>query len=142
MAKKDKEYSYNQELLLAGVKSLYGIPTVGLLAAGFLGFRYVAPKIDWFLKSSEEVLTEIEETATGFYDDAIIRGLQFYKGVEKTVVPVTTFVDDAKACYESSKVSVPVLGRIWVPAVSSVQFQVCMGKKGYAGEIVQEYFNR
>ena len=142
MAKKDKEYTYNQELLLAGVKSTYGIPTVGLLAAGFLGFRYVAPKIDWFLKSSEEVLTEIEKTATGFYDDAIIRGLQFYKGAEQAIVPVTTFVDDAKACYESSKVSVPVLGRIWVPAVSSVQFQVCMGKKGYAGEIVQEYFNR
>jgi len=141
MVKKDREYTYNQELLLAGVKSTYGIPTVGLLAAGFLGFRYVAPKIDWFLKSSEEVLTEIEETATGFYDDAILRGLQFYKGVEKTVVPVTTFVNDAKACYESSKVSVPVLGRIWLPAVSSVQFNVCMGKKGYAGEIVQEYFN-
>lgn len=141
MAKKDKEYTYNQELLLAGVKSTYGIPTVGLLAAGFLGFRYVAPKIDWFLKSSEEVLNEITETATGFYDDAILRGLQFYKGVEKTVVPVTTFVDDAKACYESSKVSVPVLGRIWLPAVSSVQFNVCMGKKGYAGELIQEYFN-
>ena len=138
----EKEYTYNQELLLAGVKAPYGIPTVGLLAAGFLGFRYVAPKIDWFLKTSEEVLDEITETATGFYDDAILRGLQFYKGVEKTVVPVTTFVDDAKACYESSKVSVPVLGRIWAPAVSSVQFQVCMGKKGYAGEIVQEYFNR
>ena len=142
MAKKDKEYTYNQELLLAGVKSTYGIPTVGLLAAGFLGFRYVAPKIDWFLETTENVLADIEETATGFYDDAIIRGLQFYKGVEKTVVPVTTFVDDAKACYESSKVSVPVLGRIWLPAVSSVQFNVCMGKKGYAGEIVQEYFNR
>jgi len=138
----EKKYTYNQELLLAGVKSTYGIPTVGLLAAGFLGFRYVAPKIDWFLKSSEEVLTEIEETATGFYDDAIIRGLQFYKGTEQAIVPVTTFVDDAKACYESSKVSVPVLGRIWVPAVSSVQFQVCMGKKGYAGELIQEYFNR
>ena len=139
MAKKDKEYSYNQELLLAGVKSTYGIPTAGLLAAGFLGFRYVAPKIGWFLETTENVLTEIEETATGFYEDAILRGLQFK---EKTVVPVTTFVDDAKACYESSKVNVPVLGRIWLPAVSSVQFQVCMGKKGYAGEIVQEYFNR
>ena len=137
----EKEYTYNQELLLAGVKSTYGIPTVGLLAAGFAGFRYVAPKIDWFLETTENVLTDIEETATGFYDDAILRGLQFYKGAEKTVVPVTTFVDDAKACYESSKVSVPYLGRIWVPSVSSVQFNVCMGKKGYAGEIVQEYFN-
>ena len=138
----EKEYTYNQQLVLEAVKSTYGIPTVGLLAAGFLGFRYIAPKIGWFLETTENVLTEIEETATGFYDDAILRGLQFYKGVEKTVVPVTTFVADAKACYESSKVSVPVLGRIWVPAVSSVQFQVCMGKKGYAGEIVQEYFNR
>ncbi len=137
----EKDYTFNQQLLLEGVKSTYGIPTVGLLAAGFAGFRYVAPKIDWFLETSENVLTEIEETATGFYDDAIIRGLQFYKGAQKTVVPVTTFVDDAKACYESSKVSVPFLGRVWVPAVSSVQFQVCMGKKGYAGEIVQEYFN-
>lgn len=138
----EKSYTYGEQLLLETVKSTYGIPTVGLLAAGFLGFRYIAPKIDWFLKTTQDVLEDIEETATGFYDDAITRGLQFYKGVEETVVPVTTFVDDAKACYESSKVSVPIWGRIWIPAVSSVQFNVCMGQKGYAGELVQEYFNR
>ena len=135
----EKEYTYGEQLLLEAVKSTYGIPTVGLLAAGFLGFKFAAPKIDWFLKASEDVAAEIVETAEGFYEDAILRGVKPLKN--NVIAPVTTFTTDAKACYESSKVNVPFLGRIWVPAVSSVQFNVCMGQKGYAGETVERYFN-
>jgi len=133
----EKDYTYGEQLLLEGVKSTYGIPTVGLLAAGFAGFKFLAPKVDWFLKSGEDVLIELEKAAEGFYEDAILRGLKPLK--EGVIVPVTTFTADAKACYESSKINVPVLGRIWVPGVSSTQFYTCMGAKGYLGETIERY---
>ena len=137
----EKDYTYGEQLLLEAVKSTYGIPTVGLLAAGFVGFKFIAPKIDWFLKGLEDVTADIIQAADELYQDAILRGEKIRRGAEQTIVPVTTFTADAKACYESAKVNVPVLGRIWVPAVSSVQFNICMGQKGYAGETVERYFN-
>jgi hypothetical protein len=133
----EKDYSYGEQLLLEAVKSTYGIPTMGLLVAGFAGFKFLAPKVEWFLKSSEDVAEEIVGAAERFYEDAILRGLKPLK--QGVIVPVTTFTDDAKACYESSKINVPVLGRIWVPAVSSTQFYTCMGAKGYLGETIERY---
>jgi len=133
----EKEYTYGEQLLLEAVKSTYGIPTMGFLVAGFAGFKFLVPKVEWFLKSSEDVADEIVTAAEGFYEDAIIRNLKPLK--EGVIVPVTTFTADAKACYESSKINVPFLGRTWVPAVSSTQFYTCMGAKGYLGETIERY---
>jgi len=135
----EKDYTYGEQLLLEAVKSTYGIPTVGLLVAGFAGFKFLAPKVDWFLKESQEVAEEIVTSAEDFYRDAILRGTQIRKGATEAVVPVATFASDAKACYESSKVNVPFLGRVWIPAVSSTQFYTCMGAKGYLGEQIEQY---
>jgi len=137
----EKEYTYGEQLLLEAVKSTYGIPTVGLLVAGFAGFKFIAPKLDWFLKGLDDVTEDLTQAAENLYQDAILRGETIRRGAQKTIVPVTTFTSDAKACYESSKITVPFLGRVWLPAVSSVQFNVCMGQKGYAGETVERYFN-
>jgi len=135
----EKDYTYGEQLLLEAVKSTYGIPTVGLLVAGFAGFKFLAPKVDWFLKESQDVAEEIVTAAEEFYRDAILRGENIVKGAEQTITPVTSFTSDAKACYESSKVNVPFLGRIWVPAVSSTQFYTCMGAKGYLGKQIEQY---
>ena len=137
----EKDYTYGEQLLLEAVKSTYGIPTVGLLAAGFAGFKFIAPKLDWFLKGLEDVTADIIQGADDLYQDAILRGETIRRGAEQTIAPVATFKSDSLACYVSSKVKVPALGRVWVPAVSSVQFNVCMGQKGYAGDTVERYFN-
>jgi len=135
----EKDYTYGEQLLLEAVKSTYGIPTVGLLVAGFAGFKFLAPKVDWFLKESQDVAEEIVTAAEEFYRDAILRGENIVKGAKQTITPVTTFASDAKACYESSKVNVPFLGRIWIPAISSTQFYTCMGAKGYLGKHIEQY---
>ena len=135
----EKDYTYGEQLLLEAVKSTYGIPTVGLLAAGFLGFKFVSAKFDWFLKELDEVKDEIIEAAEGMYADAILRAKMKIAGA---TVPISTFTSDATSCYESAKVSVPFVGRVWVPGVSPNLWMVCMVKKGYAGDMLQDFWNK
>ena len=135
----EKDYTYGEQLLLEAVKSTYGIPTVGLLAAGFLGFKFVVPKLEWAFKETTEVVQEISDTASNLYADAIFRAKATRDGV---VVPVTTFTTDAKACYESSKINIPFVGRAWVPPLSSNYFAACMAQKGYLGDTIQEFLSR
>jgi len=138
----EKDYTYGEQLLLEGVKSTYGIPTVGLLAAGFTGFQFVSAKFDWFLKEVQEVKDEIIEKADELYQDAILRGEKIVNTVTNTVVPVTTFKSDAEACYESSKINIPFVGRAWVPPLSANYFTLCMGRKGYAGSTIQNFLSK
>ena len=135
-----KGYTYSEQLLLEAVRSTYGIPTVGLLAAGFgLGFKFIVPKLEWALKETTEVVEEITNTAGDLYADAIFRAKATRDGI---VVPVTTFTSDAKACYESSKINIPFVGRAWVPPLSSNYFAACMAQKGYLGDTIQEFLSR
>ena len=135
----EKDYTYGEQLLLEAVKSTYGIPTVGLLAAGFLGFKFVSAKFDWFLKELDEVKTEIIQAAEGMYADAILRAKMKIAGA---TVPISTFTSDATSCYESAKVGVPFVGRVWVPGVSPNLWMICMVKKGYAGDMLQDFWNK
>ena len=138
----EKDYTYGEQLLLEAVKSTYGIPTVGLLLAGFTGFKFVAAKFDWFMKEVQEVKDEIIETVDEIYQDAILRGEKIVNTVTNTVVPVTTFKADATACYESSKITVFPGVRAWVPPLSANYFTLCMARKGYAGDTIQEFLSK
>ena len=134
-----KGYTYGEQLLLEAVKSTYGIPTVGLLAAGFLGFKFIVPKLEWAFKETAEVVDEITNTAGDLYADAIFRAKATRDGI---VVPVTTFTSVAKACYEASKINIPFVGRAWVPPISANYFAACMAQKGYLGDTIQTFLSK
>ena len=135
----EKDYTYGEQLLLEAVKSTYGIPTVGLMVAGFTGFKFISGKVDWFVKEVEEVKDEIVEAADDLYQDAIFRAKNVVAGA---TVPVSTFKSDSLACYESAKVSVPFVGRVWAPFISPNLWTNCMVRKGYAGSALQDFWNK
>ena len=120
----EKDYTYGEQLLLEAVKSTYGIPTVGLMVAGFTGFKFISGKIDWFLKEVDEVKDEIVEAAEDLYQDAIFRAKNTVGGV---TVPVSKFKSDSLSCYESAfSCRTPAL--MYPPIISGTIFFITAAK--------------
>jgi len=132
----EKDYTYGEQLLLEAVKSTYGIPTVGVLAAGFLGVQFALPRFGLLLKTLEQIGADIVRAAKEIAEEKIM-DISDSTGISAAA----KLAADAQACYIGSRVTafgVP----LWIPGYSETQFNLCMGKKGYAGETVKELLNR
>ena len=132
MAKKDKEYSYNQELLLAGVKSTYGIPTVAIagltLSGAFAGLRL----IDWITSlswptlpsfpTSNDISSALDSAQIGIVGDEKLK-----------------FASDAAACLRDNPASFNVFGVDIPDPLRGAKLATCMLRKGWTTDIVGKW---
>jgi len=132
MAKKDKEYTYNQELLLAGVKSTYGIPTVAIagltLSGAFAGLRL----IDWITSlswpalpsfpSSNDITSALDDAQVGIVGDEKIK-----------------FVSDARVCLRDNPATFNVFGVDIPDPLRGAKLATCMLRKGWTTDIVGKW---
>ena len=132
MAKKDKEYTYNQELLLAGVKSTYGIPTVAIagltLSGAFAGLRL----IDWITSlswptlpsapTSNDITTALNKANVGIVGDEKIK-----------------FASDARVCLRDNPANFNVFGVDIPDPLRGVKLATCMLRKGWSTDIVGKW---
>lgn len=124
----EKDYTYNQQLLLEGVKSTWGIPTVAFSVLGVTAGFFVLPalRLSWetLLATPEQVETLLTNAAEEAY-------LLMKAELIAAAKPAVQFKLDVKSCMDAS-----LVGKVWVPAFSDGRFSACMASKGYAGDTI------
>lgn len=129
----EKDYTYNQQLILEAVKSTYGIPSLvgaGLVFSGaFVGMRIW----DWITGLSlPEIKVDIPTTAdvTTALDEADV-GIT---GTEKT-----KFVSNANACLSAHPIKITVLGQKIKDPLRATKVLGCMIQKGWGSDVVAQW---
>jgi len=120
----EKDYTYNQQLLLEAVKSTWGIPTAALSIIGVTTGFLVAPA----LRLSWDTLLATPDQVEAILDDA---AEEVRKKVVQAIKPAVQFKLDVRTCMNLS-----LVGKTWVPAFSDGRFGACMASKGYAGDTI------
>jgi len=124
----EKDYTYNQQLLLEGVKSTWGIPTVAFSVLGVTAGFFVLPalRLSWeTLLATPEQVGEILDNAAAAAADAVKAELI------AAAKPFVKFKLDVSTCMKGA-----LVGKVWVPVFSDGNFHACMSQKGYAGDII------
>ena len=124
----EKDYTYNQQLLLEGVKSTWGIPTVAFSVIGITTGFLVLPA----LRLSWETLLATPDQVAAILDDAAAAATAAVKAeLIAAAKPVVKFQLDVSTCMKGA-----LVGKVWVPVFSDGNFHACMSQKGYAGDII------
>ena len=124
----EKDYTYNQQLLLEAVKSTYGIPTAAFSVLGVTAGYFALPALRLFW----ETLLATPETVGGILDDAAAAAADAVKAeLAAAFQPITQFRLDVKACLEAA-----LVGSVWVPAFSDGRFAGCLASKGYGSKTI------
>ena len=128
----EKDYTFNQQLLLEAVKSTYGIPSVaiaGLIFSGaFAGLRL----IDWItslswptlpsVPTSNNITTALNKAKIGIVGDEKIK-----------------FASDAAACLRDNPASFTVFGVDIPDPLRGAKLAACMFRKGWSTDIVGKW---
>ena len=128
----EKEYTYNQQLILEAVKSTYGIPTVAIagltLSGAFAGLRL----IDWITSlswpalpsfpTSNDISSALDKAQIGIVGDEKIK-----------------FANDARACLRDNPASFNVFGVDIPDPLRGVKLATCMLRKGWSTDIVGKW---
>jgi len=124
----EKDYTYNQQLLLEGVKSTWGIPTVAFSVIGITTGFLVLPA----LRLSWETLLATPEQVGEILDNAAEAAAAALKAeLIAAAKPFVKFKLDVNTCMKGA-----LVGKVWVPVFSDGNFHACMAQKGYAGDII------
>jgi len=128
----EKEYTFNQQLILEAVKSTYGIPTValGALAAtgAFAGLKFLD-----FL--STLTLPEIPELPTIPTVTEVLDNL----GVGIVGEERSQFGNDGLACLAAHPKQVIFLGQKINDPLRMTKVAACMIRKGWADDVVFQW---
>jgi len=128
----EKEYTFNQQLILETVKSTYGLPTIalGALAAtgAFAGLKFLN-----FLTSL--TLPEIPEIPTIPTTKEILDKLKVgIVGEEKT-----RFANDGLACALANPKQIIFLGQKFDDPLRATKIATCMIRKGWGDDVVLQW---
>ena len=129
----EKDYTYNQQLLLEAVKSTYGIPSVmvaGLVFSGaFVGMRIwdwitglSLPEIKIDIPTTTDISTALDDAKVGI------------TGTEKT-----KFLSDGLSCLSAHPVKIKVFGQTIRDPLRSTKVLGCMIQKGWGSDIVAQW---
>tara|TARA_Y100000310_G_scaffold145764_1_gene145168 strand:+ start:81 stop:497 length:417 start_codon:yes stop_codon:yes gene_type:complete len=129
----EKDYTFNQQLILEAVKSTYGIPSVMAATLVFSG-AFVGMRLwDWITGLSlPEITIDIptQSDITTALDDADV-------GI--TTSEKTKFLSDANACLSAHPVKIKVFGQTIKDPLRSTKILGCMIQKGWGTDIVAEW---
>jgi hypothetical protein len=128
----EKDYSFNQQLILEAVKSTYGIPSVVIgtliFSGAFAGLRL----IDWITSlswptlpsapTSNDISTALDKAQVGIVGDEKIR-----------------FANDARACLRDNPANFNVFGVDIPDPLRGVKLATCMLRKGWSTDIVGKW---
>ena len=128
----EKDYSFNQQLILEAVKSTYGIPSVVIgtliFSGAFAGLRL----IDWITSlswptlpsapTSNDISTALDKAQIGIVGDEKIR-----------------FANDARACLRDNPANFNVFGVDIPDPLRGVKLATCMLRKGWSTDIVGKW---
>jgi len=120
----EKDYTYNQQLLLEAVKSTYGIPTAAFSVLGVTAGYFALPALRLFWETIAATPEKVGEILDNAADE--IR-----KQVIQTIKPAVQFRLDVRACLEAA-----LVGSVWVPAFSDGRFAGCLASKGYGSKTI------
>jgi len=128
----EKDYTFNQQLILEAVKSTYGIPTValGALAAtgAFAGLKFLD-----FLTTL--TLPEIPELPTVPTVTEILDNL----GVGIVGEERPRFASDGIACLGAHPKQIIFLGQKINDPLRMTKVAACMVRKGWGGDVVLQW---
>ena len=128
----EKDYSFNQQLILEAVKSTYGIPSVVIgtliFSGAFAGLRL----IDWITSlswptlpsapTSNDITTALNKANVGIVGDEKIK-----------------FANDARACLRDNPANFNVFGVDIPDPLRGVKLATCMLRKGWSTDIVGKW---
>jgi len=129
---KEKELTFNQQLVLEAVKSTYGIPTValGALAAtgAFAGLKFIN-----FISSL--TLPEIPALPTVPTTTEILDNL----GVGIVGEERSQFGNDGLACLAAYPKQISFLGQKFNDPLRGTKIAACMVRKGWSDDVVLQW---
>ena len=128
----EKEYTYNQQLLLEAVKSTYGIPTVALSALAVTG-AFAGIRLATFLSSL--TLPSIDIPSLPDLPSALDT---LNVGVTASEKP--KFASDGLACLAAhpKNIDIPIIGPIPDP-LRGAKIAACMVAKGWGDDVVLQW---
>ena len=128
----EKDYTFNQQLILEAVKSTYGIPSVMLATLVFSGAFAGLRLIDWITSlswptlpsapTSNDISTALNKAQIGIVGDEKIK-----------------FANDARACLRDNPANFNVFGVDIPDPLRGVKLATCMLRKGWSTDIVGKW---
>ena len=128
----EKDYTFNQQLILEAVKSTYGIPSVMLGTLVFSGAFAGLRLIDWITSlswptlpsapTSNDISTALNKAQIGIVGDEKIK-----------------FANDARACLRDNPANFNVFGVDIPDPLRGVKLATCMLRKGWSTDIVGKW---
>ena len=128
----EKDYTFNQQLILEAVKSTYGIPSVMLATLVFSGAFAGLRLIDWITSlswpswlsapTSNDISTALDKAQIGIVGDEKIK-----------------FANDARACLRDNPANFNVFGVDIPDPLRGVKLATCMLRKGWSTDIVGKW---
>ena len=128
----EKEYTYNQQLILEAVKSTYGIPSVMAAALVFSGAFAGLRLIDWITSlswptlpsfpTSNDISSALDSAQIGIVGDEKLK-----------------FASDAAACLRANPASVNLFGVDIPDPLRGAKLATCMLRKGWTTDAVGQW---
>ena len=128
----EKDYTFNQQLLLEAVKSTYGIPSVMAATLVFSGAFAGLRLIDWITSlswpswlsapTSNDITTALDNAKVGIVGDEKIK-----------------FVNDARECLKANPAYFNVLGVDIPDPLLGPKLAACMFRKGWSTDVVGKW---
>jgi len=128
----EKEYTFNQQLILEAVKSTYGIPTVALGALAVTGAFAGLKFLDFV---STLTLPEIPELPTIPTVTEILDNL----GVGIVGEERSRFGNDGLACLAAHPKKISFLGQKINDPLRATKIAACMIRKGWGDDVVLQW---
>ncbi len=128
----EKDYTFNQQLILEAVKSTYGIPSVMAAALVFSGAFAGLRLIDWITSlswptlpsapTSNDITSALDRAKIGIVGDEKIK-----------------FASDAAACLRANPASFNVFGVDIPDPLRGAKLAACMSRKGWSTDTVGQW---
>jgi len=128
----EKDYSFNQQLILEAVKSTYGIPSVMAATLVFSGAFAGLRLIDWITSlswpswlsapTSNDITTALDNAKVGIVGDEKIK-----------------FVNDARECLRDNPANFNVFGVDIPDPLRGPKLAACMFRKGWSTDVVGKW---